>query len=130
MGVRASMELGALVCTARAPALRRAARCADVCAWYAAGRPADEHAGRRTVQTFTGTDRQVRGPVMALLREALGPVPAAAVDGRVAGRRPAGPAASTPWSPTAWSPATRPRATTTHRPTGCRPDARAPTAPS
>ena len=52
----------------------------DVCAWFAAGRPADEHAGRRKVQTFTGTDRQVRGRVMALLRDALGPVPAAAVD--------------------------------------------------
>lgn len=75
----ASMELGALVCTARSP------RCdvcpvRDVCAWYGAGRPADEHAGRRRTQTFAGTDRQVRGRVMALLREALGPVPAAAVD--------------------------------------------------
>ena len=75
----ASMELGALVCTARSP---RCEVCPvqDVCAWYAAGRPADEHAGRRRTQTFEGTDRQVRGRVMALLREALGPVPAAAVD--------------------------------------------------
>jgi A/G-specific adenine glycosylase len=75
----ASMELGALVCTARSP---RCDACPvrDVCAWYAAGRPADEHAGRRRTQSFTGTDRQVRGRVMALLREALGPVPAAAVD--------------------------------------------------
>lgn len=75
----ASMELGALVCTARSP---RCDACPvrDVCAWYAAGRPADEHAGRRRTQSFAGTDRQVRGRVMALLREALGPVPAAAVD--------------------------------------------------
>ena len=75
----ASMELGALVCTARAP---RCDACpvVDVCAWYAAGRPADEHAGRRRTQRFAGTDRQVRGRVMSLLREAIGPVPAAAVD--------------------------------------------------
>ncbi|WP_456846226.1 A/G-specific adenine glycosylase [Cellulomonas sp. P5_C6] len=75
----ASMELGALVCSARSP---RCDACPvrDVCAWYAAGRPADEHTGRRRTQTFEGTDRQVRGRVMALLREALGPVPAAAVD--------------------------------------------------
>ena len=75
----ASMELGALVCTARAP------RCdvcpvVDRCAWFAAGRPADEHATRRRTQGFAGTDRQVRGRVMALLRDAIEPVPAAAVD--------------------------------------------------
>lgn len=71
----ASMELGALVCTARAP---RCAACpvVDRCAWFAAGRPADEHAARRRTQAFVGTDRQVRGRVMALLREAIGPVPA------------------------------------------------------
>lgn len=75
----ASMELGALVCTARSP---RCDACPvrDVCAWYGKGRPADEHAGRRRTQSFEGTDRQVRGRVMALLRDALGPVPAAAVD--------------------------------------------------
>ena len=75
----ASMELGALVCTARAP---RCDACpvVDRCAWYAAGRPPDEHAARRRPQGFAGTDRQVRGKVMALLREALGPVPASAVD--------------------------------------------------
>lgn len=70
----ASMELGALVCTARAP---RCGACPvhDLCAWRAAGRPADEHAGRRRTQTWAGTDRQVRGRVMAALREATGPVP-------------------------------------------------------
>ena len=74
----ASMELGALVCTARAP---RCDACpvVDACAWYAAGRPADVHAARRRTQGFVGTDRQVRGRVMALLREAIGPVPADAV---------------------------------------------------
>ncbi|WP_197029954.1 A/G-specific adenine glycosylase [Cellulomonas sp. URHE0023] len=75
----ASMELGALVCTARAPRCR-GCPVVGVCAWYAAGRPADELAGRRRTQRFVGTDRQVRGRVMALLREAIAPVPAAALD--------------------------------------------------
>lgn len=75
----ASMELGALVCTARAP---RCAECpvAALCAWRAAGYPADEHAGRRRTQAWHGTDRQVRGRIMALLREAVGPVPLEIVD--------------------------------------------------
>lgn len=70
----ASMELGALVCTARAP---RCDACpvADRCRWLAAGRPGDVHAHRRRTQAWAGTDRQARGRVMALLREALGPVP-------------------------------------------------------
>jgi len=75
----ASMELGALVCTARSP---RCESCpvAGLCVWRAAGKPADEHAGRRRTQAWAGTDRQVRGRVMALLRDAMGPVPAAAVE--------------------------------------------------
>lgn len=75
----ASMELGALVCTARSP---RCDACpvAGSCAWRAAGRPVDEHAGRRRTQAWAGTDRQVRGRAMALLRDAIGPVPQDAVD--------------------------------------------------
>ena len=74
----AVMELGALVCTARAP---RCDLCPlqDRCAWLAAGRPADEHAHRRRTQPWAGTDRQVRGLVMALLRGSAGSVSAAAV---------------------------------------------------
>lgn len=74
----ASMELGALVCTARAP---RCDACpvADRCRWLAAGRPADAHAHRRRTQAWAGTDRQARGRVMALLREAIAPVPHEAV---------------------------------------------------
>lgn len=68
----ASMELGALVCTARAP------RCEDcplatTCVWLAAGLPGLAEAPRRT-QAWHGTDRQVRGRIMALLREADGPL--------------------------------------------------------
>lgn len=63
----AVMELGALVCTARSP---RCAACplATTCAWLAADRPADEHAARRRTQAWHGTDRQVRGRIMAHLR--------------------------------------------------------------
>ena len=74
----ASMELGALVCTARSP------RCTEcpveaLCAWRRAGQPTDVHLARRRTQAWAGTDRQARGRVMALLREALEPVPRAAV---------------------------------------------------
>ena len=73
----AFMELGALVCTARAP---RCAVCpvTDRCAWVRAGRPGLEVPLRRT-QRFAGTDRQVRGRLMAVLREATAPVDAAAL---------------------------------------------------
>ncbi|UZN05230.1 A/G-specific adenine glycosylase [Cellulomonas sp. S1-8] len=74
----ASMELGALVCTARAPRCE-ACPVADRCRWLAAGRPPDLHAHRRRTQAWAGTDRQARGRVMALLRGALGPVPHDAV---------------------------------------------------
>ena len=43
------------------------------CAWFAAGRVGLEEAPRRT-QAWHGTDRQVRGRILALLREAEAPV--------------------------------------------------------
>jgi A/G-specific adenine glycosylase len=72
------MELGAVVCTARAP---RCGTCPvrAVCAWHAAGRP--EYTGpRRPVQGFAGTDRQVRGRLLDVLRGAEGPVERAELD--------------------------------------------------
>lgn len=74
----AVMELGALVCTARA------ARCADcpvsdLCAWRLAGKPAYDGPARRG-QTYAGTDRQCRGRLLAVLRQAHGPVPKGALD--------------------------------------------------
>lgn len=74
----AIMELGALVCTARSP------RCDDCplaasCAWLAAGRP-DWDGPRRRVQTFAGTDRQVRGLLLDVLRDGDGTAPRAALD--------------------------------------------------
>ncbi|MBF8186549.1 A/G-specific adenine glycosylase [Nonomuraea sp. K274] len=74
----AVMELGALVCTARAP---RCADCpiTDLCAWRLAGKP--PHAGpARRGQTYAGTDRQCRGRLLEVLRSAHGPVPKAALD--------------------------------------------------
>ncbi|GII95682.1 A/G-specific adenine glycosylase [Sinosporangium siamense] len=74
----AVMELGALVCTARAP------RCADCpikarCAWHLAGKPAYDGPARKG-QTYEGTDRQCRGRLLAVLRQAHGAVPKAALD--------------------------------------------------
>ncbi|MFF0143801.1 A/G-specific DNA-adenine glycosylase [Amycolatopsis sulphurea] len=74
----ALMELGALVCTARSP------RCADCpihadCAWQHNGRP--EYSGpAKPVQKFAGTDRQVRGLLLDVLRGSEGPVEKARLD--------------------------------------------------
>ncbi|MFD5895669.1 A/G-specific adenine glycosylase [Streptomyces sp. NPDC060366] len=75
----ASMELGALVCTSKN---EDCARCpiASQCAWRQAGKPAHQGPARRG-QTYAGTDRQVRGKLLAVLREAVGPVPLAVLDG-------------------------------------------------
>ena len=73
----ALMELGALVCTAKAPACSRCPL-ADRCAWRAADYPAA--LPRRAVQTWAGTDRQVRGRIMALLRDGAQPIQRAALD--------------------------------------------------
>ncbi|MFE5209721.1 A/G-specific adenine glycosylase [Streptomyces sp. NPDC056600] len=74
----ASMELGALICTARNESCHRCPISAR-CAWLGAGKP--EHDGPpRRGQTYAGTDRQVRGKLLAVLRAAEGPVPQAALD--------------------------------------------------
>ena len=66
----AVMELGALVCTAARP---RCGACpvADQCAWRAAGHPAYDGPPRRG-QAWAGTDRQCRGRLLAVLRDAEG----------------------------------------------------------
>ncbi|MCU1659585.1 MAG: A/G-specific adenine glycosylase [Pseudonocardiales bacterium] len=74
----ALMELGALVCTARAP------RCSDCpiaasCAWQLAGAPAYE-GPTVAPQRFAGTDRQVRGLLLDVLRASLDPVQRFAMD--------------------------------------------------
>ena len=68
----ATMELGALICTARSP---RCDECpvADMCRWRAAGYP--EYDGvRRPTQSWEGTDRQCRGRLLAVLRDNAAPV--------------------------------------------------------
>lgn len=70
----ASMELGALICTARAPRCE-ACPVEDLCAWRQAGSPAYDGPARKG-QAWAGTDRQVRGRIMALLRETPDPVSA------------------------------------------------------
>jgi len=89
----AFMELGAVVCTARAP------RCADcplrtACSWRRAGGATGGATGARAggatgartgiqvrrTQRYAGTDRQVRGLLLAVLREAPGTVPRERLD--------------------------------------------------
>ena len=72
------MELGAVLCTARAP---RCGICPlqTICGWRSAGYPV--YTGpRKPVQGFAGTDRQVRGRLLDVLRAAPGPVERALLD--------------------------------------------------
>jgi A/G-specific adenine glycosylase len=73
----AVMELGATMCTSRAPGCDRCP-VADGCAWLAAGRPAARTPRRG--QRYDGTDRQARGRLLAVLRDRHEPVPAADLD--------------------------------------------------
>jgi A/G-specific adenine glycosylase len=74
----AVMELGALVCVSGTP---RCGACPvrDRCAWRLAGCPPHDGPPRR-VQKFAGTDRQVRGRLLDVLRAAHAQVPAADLD--------------------------------------------------
>lgn len=69
----AVMELGALVCVSRSPACD-ACPIADRCAWRAAGYPAHDGPRAPKQAKFAGSDRQVRGLVMAELRASDVPV--------------------------------------------------------
>lgn len=65
------MELGALVCTSRSP------RCGQCplrvgCAWVDAGSPPGP--ARRRQSAYEGSDRQVRGRILRVLRERSGPL--------------------------------------------------------
>jgi len=69
----AIMELGALICTTTP-------KCGDCplrssCLWVAGGSIVTPRRPSRRVQKFAGTDRQVRGLIMAELRAADGVVP-------------------------------------------------------
>ncbi|MFJ3391828.1 HhH-GPD family protein [Leifsonia aquatica] len=74
------MELGAIVCVARTP------RCdvcplAAACAWRAASYPAYEGPRKAVQKKYEGSDRQVRGLILAELRASHIPVTAAELDG-------------------------------------------------
>ena len=79
----ALMELGALVCTAKSP---KCAECpiAHSCQWQQLGcpQPSEEELAKakKRVQKFTGTDRQVRGLLMDVLRAADAPVEKSQLD--------------------------------------------------
>lgn len=74
----AVMELGALVCTARSPDCR-GCPVATGCRWLALGRPPAEGPARRQ-PGYAGSDRQARGALLAVLREARGPVSSRRLD--------------------------------------------------
>jgi A/G-specific adenine glycosylase len=75
----AFMELGALVCTARTPACDRCPL-SRACGWHASGASAQPARPIGRAQGYVGTDRQVRGRLMAVLRESADPVPASRLD--------------------------------------------------
>ena len=71
----ALMELGALVCTSARPACETCP-VADTCSWLRNGRPAGVQP--RRAQPYQGSDRQLRGQLLAVLRSAPSPVPQSA----------------------------------------------------
>jgi A/G-specific adenine glycosylase len=74
----ATMELGATVCTARAPRCE-ACPLSDRCRWRAEGYP-DTGDTRRKQARYEGSDRQARGAVLRMLRDAApSPVPLDAI---------------------------------------------------
>src|SRR5271156_1599636 len=73
----ALMELGATICTARPP---RCGLCPlGACAWRSAGYPPATGVARKA-QRYAGTDRQVRGRLLDVLRGADSPVSRAQLD--------------------------------------------------
>ncbi|MGV8859437.1 A/G-specific adenine glycosylase [Rhodoglobus sp.] len=71
----AVMELGAIVCTARKP-LCDECPIREHCQWRAAGYPLYEGKRQATQKRFEGSDRQVRGLILAELRASDVPVTA------------------------------------------------------
>ncbi len=73
------MELGQVVCTARAP---RCGECplAGLCAWRADGFPSYEGPRAPTQKKYEGSDRQVRGRILAELRASDIPVTAGEIE--------------------------------------------------
>ncbi|MCF8549596.1 MAG: A/G-specific adenine glycosylase [Pontimonas sp.] len=74
VGAAGLMELGAIVCKARAP---ECSSCpiADLCQWRISGYPPYEGATAAKQARFEGSDRQVRGIILRELRSSDTPVP-------------------------------------------------------
>ena len=96
----AFMELGALICTARSPQLRRLPVRGRL--RLAAERRARSGRSVPAPQRYAGTDRQVRGLILEVLRHATGPVPRQRLD-VVWPDECSGPGRWPAWSPTVWS---------------------------
>lgn len=75
----ALMELGAMVCTARAPRCE-ACPIAHACRWRQAGYPDYDGPVRAPQARYEGSDRHVRGLVLGTLRQAQSPVARADLD--------------------------------------------------
>lgn len=75
----AIMELGAVICTARAP---RCSECplTEICVWRATGYPDYEGPVRATQATYEGSDRHARGIILAVLRASEIPVASGDID--------------------------------------------------
>lgn len=73
----ALMEFGALICTARKPGCGNCPL--PECAWRTAGFP-NYDGPKRPTQRFEGTDRQARGRLLDVLRDAPGPVQRSLMD--------------------------------------------------
>ena len=73
------MELGAIVCTAKSP---RCDACPikDACAWRASGYPVYDGPKKAVQKKYEGSDRQVRGLIMAELRSTHRPVTASEIE--------------------------------------------------
>jgi len=76
----AAMELGAVLCTSRSP------HCSDcpvaqLCEWRARGYPPYDGPRKSVQKKFEGSDRQVRGLIMAELRSTHRPVRATEIEG-------------------------------------------------
>lgn len=68
----AFMEIGAIICTARDPKCHECPMW-TVCGWRLAGSPPSDLPPRKS-QGYAGTDRQIRGALMAVLRDADRPI--------------------------------------------------------
>jgi A/G-specific adenine glycosylase len=80
----ALMELGALLCSSTRPACH-SCPVATSCAWLRSGCPASQ--APRKAQPYEGSDRQLRGQLLAVLRRADGPVPESAFDDTLPDKR-------------------------------------------